>query len=239
MGNRNKRLAKLKLMIKSSIEEAAKEYSKVAGKTFLFVYGDKYVELAFLTERFAHLTGIKLYTNAHSFYENAKNGTLSIEEYGFDERHKFDNAKRKPLELLRITSWLTSDSIILENIQISEKNNYDVGLTNSISSILFVENTDKNNNKINNWYVPCSLRVKDSCLEKAKESEKVTFIFVKESKQIEYTSLLARDEDSYIPDLIEKLISKELFDKYRRKGNSGGDLSGFRNNNTSQNSLTK
>ena len=223
MGNRNKRLDKLKTMIKSSIETAAKEYSKVAGKTFLFIYGEKFVELAFLTDRFSHLTGINLYTNAHSFYENAKNGILSISEYGFDERHKFENAKKKPLELLKITSWLSSNSIILEDIHISEKNNYDIGLTNAQSSLLFVPNTDKNKNIINAWYVPCSLRVKDSCIEKAKESKKVTFIFVKEAKQAEYTTLLARDNEAFVPDSVEQLLSKELFEKYKRNDNKCGD----------------
>lgn len=223
MGNRSKRLEKLKMMIKSSIEDAAREYSKIAGKTFLFVYGDDFVELAFLTDRFAHLTGIKLFTNVHSFYEHAKGGILSIDEYGFDERHKFENAKKKPLELLHITSWLTSNNIILENIQISERNDYDIGLTNSQSSLLFVKNTDKNKNIINNWYVPCSLRVKDSCIEKARKSAKITFIFVKEAKQITYNSLLAKDDNAFVPDSVEKLLTKELFDKYKRKGNSGGD----------------
>lgn len=216
MKDRKKRLNKLKEMIKSSIEDAAKEYSKLAGKTFLFVYDDKFVELAFLTDRFAHLTGIKLYTNAHSFYKNAKNKILSINEYGFDERHRFENAKKKPLELLQITSWLTSESIILENIKISENNNYDIGLTNSKSSILFVKNTDKDKNIINNWYVPCSLRVKDSCLAKAKDTRKITFIFVKEAKQNKYTSLLAKDQDAFVPDSVEHLLSKELYDLYKK-----------------------
>lgn len=166
MGNRDKRLNKIKLMIKASIMAAAKEYSKIAGKTFLFVYGGDYVELAFLTDRFAHLTGVKLYTDARLFYENAKNGTLSIDEYGFDERHKFDNAKKKPLVLLDIASWLSSDNIVLEDVQISERNAYDIGLSNYQSSILFTANTDS---------------------------------------------------VSFVPNSVEKLLSKELFDMYRQE----------------------
>ncbi len=222
MGNKNKRLEKLKISVKSSIENAAKAYSKVADKTFLFVYDEKYVEIAFLTDRFAHLTGVKLYTKAHSFYENAKNGILSIDEYGFDKAHTFENAKKKPLEILQIASWLTSESIILENVEISEGNIFDVGLTNSQSSLLFVKNTDKNKNIINNWYVPCSLRVKDSCINKAEKTSKISFIFVKEAKQREYNTLLAKDENVFVPDSTENLLSKELFEKYKNKGFSGG-----------------
>ncbi|MBR6924694.1 MAG: hypothetical protein IKH50_09195, partial [Oscillospiraceae bacterium] len=44
--------------IRKLIIESAKSYSeKLAGKTFLYVYGDEYFEILFKTDKFKHLTG--------------------------------------------------------------------------------------------------------------------------------------------------------------------------------------
>ena len=47
--------------IRKLIIESAKSYSeKLAGKTFLYVYGDEYFEILFKTDKFKHLTGFCL-----------------------------------------------------------------------------------------------------------------------------------------------------------------------------------
>lgn len=148
MNKRQDRLNTLKYSIKNNIENAAIEYSKLTGETYLFVYGNKYVEIAFLNDRFAHLTGIKLFTSAHNFYNNSKNKILSINDYGFDNKHRYENAKKKPLELIKLTEWLSSTSIILENVHIKENVDYTIGLTNGISFIFEKEAKQKIYKKI-------------------------------------------------------------------------------------------
>ena len=123
----------------ASIKEAAMAYSKLAGNTYLIVYGNSFVEIAFLTNRFAHLTGVKLYTSAENFYSNAVNNKLSISEYGFGKYNPYNNVQKKPRELIKLTDWLSVNSKILKDICITTDKKYEIGLTNNVSSIIFAK----------------------------------------------------------------------------------------------------
>lgn len=49
-----------KNVIRQGIVEAANVYSEnLAGKTFLYVYGDEYFEVFFPIDHFLHLTGVE------------------------------------------------------------------------------------------------------------------------------------------------------------------------------------
>lgn len=66
-----------KEILRQQIIVAAKTYSqKLAGKVFLYVYGNEYFEVLFKTDRFLHLTGVVTKLNAREFYRNAKRGEL-------------------------------------------------------------------------------------------------------------------------------------------------------------------
>ena len=59
--------------IRQGIIEAAIVYSQsLAGKTFLYVYGDEYFEASFPVDHFLHLTGVETRLSAKDFYRNAK-----------------------------------------------------------------------------------------------------------------------------------------------------------------------
>ena len=61
--------------IRQGIIKAAIVYSQsLAGKTFLYVYGDEYFEVSFPVDHFLHLTGVETRLSAKDFYRNAKKG---------------------------------------------------------------------------------------------------------------------------------------------------------------------
>ena len=65
--------------IRQGIIEAAIVYSQsLAGKTFLYVYGDEYFEVSFPVDHFLHLTGVETRLSTKDFYKNAKNLFLQI-----------------------------------------------------------------------------------------------------------------------------------------------------------------
>ena len=65
--------------IRQDIVDAAIVYSQnLAGKIFLYVYGDEYFEVSFPIDHFLHLTGVETRLSAKDFYKNAKNLFLQI-----------------------------------------------------------------------------------------------------------------------------------------------------------------
>ena len=77
--------------IRQGIIEAAIVYSQsLAGKTFLYVYGDEYFEASFPVDHFLHLTGVE----TRRFYRNAKKAILTNNQFYFDARHIYANAKK-------------------------------------------------------------------------------------------------------------------------------------------------
>ena len=62
-----------KICIRKQIISAAGIYKEeLAGRVYLYVYGDSSLEVAYMTECFKHLTGIESNLTGRSFYENAK-----------------------------------------------------------------------------------------------------------------------------------------------------------------------
>ncbi|MBR2286775.1 MAG: hypothetical protein IJ865_00930 [Clostridia bacterium] len=63
--------------IRQQIVRAAEIYSReLAGKTFLYVYGQEYFEVSFMTDRFLHLTGVQSKLSAKDFYKKARSKKL-------------------------------------------------------------------------------------------------------------------------------------------------------------------
>ena len=95
--------AEKKNAIRQQIIDAAKVYSQaLAGKTFLYVYGKEFFEVTFPTGNFLHLTGVASKTRAKDFYRYAKSGKLTVDQFYFDSRHIYANAKKKLPCLIRV-----------------------------------------------------------------------------------------------------------------------------------------
>ena len=197
--------------IRQGIIEAAIVYSQsLAGKTFLYVYGDKYFEVSFPVDHFLHLTGVETRRSAKDFYRNAKKAILTNNQFYFDARHIYANAKKK-LPCLKRLPELTNEMVcVLKDMQ-TMTITYKLSVTNLEFTLGLTENTDRGGNKINDFFLPMSLRVKDSSVEKSNDGEIIDFIFSKDASVAKYDILLVEDKDKKIPDCIKHLISDSFY----------------------------
>ena len=200
-----------KNMIRQGIIDSAEIYSQnLAGKVFLYVYGEEYFEVSFPVDRFLHLTGVETRLSARDFYKNAKKAILTNNQFYFDARHPYANAKKK-LPCLKRLPELTNDMVCILKDMETLRIIYKLSVTNLEFTLGLTENTDNNGNKINDYFLPMTLRVKDSSVEKSSDGEAVDFIFAKDASISKYDTLLVEDKSKTIPDCIKHLISEKFY----------------------------
>ena len=197
--------------IRQDIIGSAGVYSQsLAGKAFLYVYGDEYFEVSFPVDHFLHLTGVETKLSAKDFYKNAKKAKLTNSQFYFDARHPYANAKKK-LPCLKRLPELTNDTVcILKDMQ-TVTIIYKLSVTNLEFTLGLTENTDDKGNKINDFFLPMSLRVEDTSVEKSNDGEIVDFIFSKDASVSKYDTLLVEDKNKTIPESIKHLISDKFY----------------------------
>lgn len=203
--------AEKKNAIRQDIIDSAAIYSQsLAGKAFLYVYGEEFFEVSFPVDHFLHLTGVETYLSAKDFYKNAKKGKLTNSQFYFDERHLYANAKKK-LPCLKRLPELTNDMVcILKDMQ-TVTIIYKLSVTNLEFTLGLTENVDDSGNKINDFFLPMSLRVEDSSVEKSKDGDIVDFIFSKDASVAKYDSISFEDKHKAIPESIKHLINDSLY----------------------------
>lgn len=82
--------------IRQGIIDSAGIYSQsLAGKTFLYVYGEEFFEVSFPIDHFLHLTGVETKLSAKDFYKNAKKAKLTSSQFYFNARHPYANVRKK------------------------------------------------------------------------------------------------------------------------------------------------
>ena len=199
--------------IRQDIIDPAAIYSQnLAGKAFLYVYGEEFFEVSFPVDHFLHLTGVETYLSAKEFYKNAKKGKITNSQFYFDERHLYANAKKK-LPCLKRLPELTNDMVcILKDMQ-TVTIVYKLSVTNLEFTLGLTENVDDSGKKINEFFLPMSLRVEDSSVEKSKDGDIVDFIFSKDASVAKYDSILFEDKHKAIPESIKHLISDSFYNK--------------------------
>ena len=197
--------------IRQDIIDSAGVYSQsLAGKAFFFFFGDEYFEVSFPVDHFLHLTGVETKLSAKDFYKNAKKAKLTNSQFYFDARHPYANAKKK-LPCLKRLPELTNDTVcILKDMQ-TVTIIYKLSVTNLEFTLGLTENTDDKGNKINDFFLPMSLRVEDTSVEKSNDGEIVDFIFSKDASVSKYDTLLVEDKNKTIPESIKHLISDKFY----------------------------
>ena len=203
--------AEKKIAIRQQIIDAAKVYSQsLAGKTFLYIYGEEYFEVTFPTENFLHLTGVASKLPAKDFYRYAKIGKLTVQQFYFDSMHIYANAKKKLPCLIRLPELTNTMVCILKELN-TLTIIYKLSVTNFEFTLGLTENIDSTGKKINEMFLPMSLRVEDSSVEKSNDGEIVDFIFSKDASVAIYNSMLVEDKNKTIPESIRKMIKEEFY----------------------------
>ena len=201
-----------KNMIRQNIIDSAAIYSQnLAGKVFLYVYGNEFFEVSFPVDHFLHLTGVETRLSAKDFYKNAKRAILTNNQFYFDTRHPYANAKKK-LPCLKRLPELTNDTVCILKDMRTLTIVYKLSVTNLEFTLGLTENTDDKGNKINDFFLPMSLRVEDSSVEKSNDGEVVDFIFYRDASVSRYETLLVKDESKNIPNCIKHLIKENFYD---------------------------
>ncbi|WP_242972575.1 PBECR4 domain-containing protein [Lachnoclostridium sp. An169] len=198
--------------IRQGIIDSAAIYSQnLAGKAFLYVYGDEYFEVSFPVDHFLHLTGVETKLSAKDFYKNAKKAKLTNNQFYFDARHPYANAKKK-LPCLKRLPELTNDMVcILKDMQ-TVTIIYKLSVTNLEFTLGLTENMDEKGKKVNDFFLPMSLRVENSSVEKSNVGEIVDFIFSKDASVAKYDTVLVEDKHKTIPESIKHLISEKFYE---------------------------
>lgn len=201
-----------KNMIRQNIIDSAAIYSQnLAGKVFLYVYGNEFFEVSFPVDHFLHLTGVETRLSAKDFYKNAKRAILTNNQFYFDTRHPYANAKKK-LPCLKRLPELTNDTVCILKDMRTLTIVYKLSVTNLEFTLGLTENTDDKGNKINDFFLTMSLRVEDSSVEKSNDGEVVDFIFSRDASVSRYETLLVKDESKNIPNCIKHLIKENFYD---------------------------
>lgn len=89
---------------------------------------------------------------------------------------------------------LTNDMVCILKDMETLRIIYKLSVTNLEFTLGLIENTDNNGNKINDYFLPMTLRVKDSSVEKSSDGEVVDFIFAKDASISKYDTLLVEDK---------------------------------------------
>lgn len=197
--------------IRSNIIQAARVYSSsLSGKIFMYVFGNEYFEVLFATDRFVHLTGVATQLGAQDFYDKAKDGILTTRQFYFSERHTYGNAKKKLPCLISLPDITNSLVCVVKDLSTMTLT-YKLGVTNLSFTLGLTPNVDLNGNKINDWYLPRTLRVKDKAIENSAFSEFVDFIFVRDASASSYSTLAFSSKDRSIPPSLRGLVDDSFF----------------------------
>ena len=199
-----------KKLIRQDILDSAVIYSSnLAGKVFLYVYGEEFFEVSFPVENFLHLTGVETKLSAKDFYKNAKKGILTDKQFYFSNRHPYANAKKK-LPCLKRLPELTSEMVcILKDMQ-TVTITYQISVTNLEFTLGLVEDQDNHGKKHSELFLPMSLRVEDSSVEKSLGGEIVDFIFFRDACDSKYKTVLVEEKSKKIPECVRHLLDDSL-----------------------------
>ena len=196
--------------IRNQIIAASHVYrDHLAGRVFLYVTGSECFEVVFQSDRFLHLTGVSTRLSAKDFYEKAKESRLATGQIAFDSRHPYD-AARKKLPCLLMLPALTNSLVCVVKDLATFSLTYRLGVTNLDFTIGLTENVDFQGNKINSWFLPRTLRVRDKAIERSSNAEFVDFIFSKDASREKYDTLTYAEPGKSLPPAVLELLIPEL-----------------------------
>lgn len=202
--------------IRKQVIDAAQVYrNELAGKVFLYVTGEEYFEVVFQTNRFMYLTGVNSRLSAQEFYDKAAEAKLTTGQIFFDQEHPYHGAKKK-LPCLLLLPLLTNSMVCVVKDMKTMTLTYKLGITNLNFTVGLTENVDFEGNKINDWFLPRTLRVKDKAIENSDSAEFVDFIFMKDASMDKYNTLVFSDDNKEMPNSIKIMLDEKLQQEARQ-----------------------
>lgn len=203
-----------KIELRKQIISAANVYkNNLAGQVYLYVYGNTYFQVAYMTECFKHLTGVESQLRGNSFYDNAKNATLTTDQIGFSSRHPLKTAKKKVVCLHQLPQ-LTKDLVCVVKDMYTVTITYKLGITNLEFTVGLMENLDANGDKVNDWFVPRTLRINDKSIDSSKDADFIDFIFSKKATESQYNKICYAASDTRLPETVKSLLTEDILSTF-------------------------
>ena len=177
------------------IKTAALNYkTNLVGRTFLYVFDDRYIEVIFKSSSFKHLTGVDSHLSADMFYRAAFKNKLSISDVQFNKEHPYKNCVRKIKHINDLASLVLGECFMLENIT-TKTHTFQFGTTDMNFSLLFDSDVDSFGNLKSEKYIVKSLRDED-CFNKSKNAYVVTHILSKSNDAKLYDKIVYIDSNA-------------------------------------------
>ena len=190
-----------------SIISAASIYSQnLVGKTFLYAFDGRYIEVIYKTQSFCHLTGVETSSSARPFYRDALLGRLRPGQIWFTARHPYNLCALKINHIQNLCAITNSSVIVLENTT-TDTTVYEFGLTEMRFTLCLSKDTDINGNIKSDYYVVKSLRDGD-CLGRSGNHYQCEFIFSKQNNSRLYDTLCYSGGTTGINDLSDEIKEK-------------------------------
>lgn len=193
-----------KAKIVETIIKAAAEYkAKMVGRSFLYVFEGRSIEVVYRTKDFMHLTGVDSNSSAEQFFKDAIRGRLQPKQIFFSTRHPYDLCSKKMTQLGNLSRIIDTELFILEDTE-TNTFTYKFGLSDLELTVCLSEDTDQNGNVVGDHYIARSLRVEDS-FDRADGAFEVQYIFSKKNGCRKYDTIMYMDKRMEIKDLPEKV----------------------------------
>lgn len=208
-----------KFVIRNQIINAARNYSRyLVGKTFAYIFDNRFVEVIYRKSEFLHLTGVDTNLNAKEFFKEAVNGTLSEKQFWFSARHPYELCSMKMLQLNNLEKIINSE-ILIDEIITTRTTTFKFGLTDLCFTLCLDHDIDKKGLQKSSYYIAKSLRAED-CLKRCNEVYSVDSILERLTSEKYYTRINFLEKDSSIdkiPNSIKEKINPMLLCKLELK----------------------
>lgn len=219
----NKKFFAKQLAMRSAIILSAERYANdLAGRVFLYVYKNNWIEVAFPSSRFLHLTGVDTNLSAIDFYQKAKSSELTADQFYFNSDHPYRIAKEKLKCLPNLSDLASKDTCILIDVK-TKTVSYSFALTDLAFTVGLVEFTNRKGEVIAGMYVPRTLRTNDDSVERSTDGETVDFILERDASKIIYEKAVFCENGKYLPEALRGIVGSDL--EYLFEAESVGDES--------------
>lgn len=195
-----------RINIVNKIIIAVNEYNReMVGKTFMYVFDNRYIEVIYRVKDFAHLTGVDTKLSAKDFYKEAKNRTLRHNQIYFSNRHPYDLCLKKINHLENLAKVVSSELFILEDLS-TATTTYKFGLTELQFTLCIDRDLDDLGNLKSPYYIVKSLREED-CFKRSGFIHEINHIFCKSNDEKLYNIQMYTDGKVKLSDLPQSITN--------------------------------
>ena len=203
---KSKKEASKEQIVREIIRAAGLYKQHLVGRTFLYVFDGRSIEVIYKAQNFRHLTGVDTGLPAKRFYQNAVNRTLQQNQIWFSPQHPYQLCLRKVKHLCEISTLAQAECFMLEKIT-TDSRSYKFGTTDLHFTLCLNKEADAQGHELGDCFVVQSLR-DETCFAKSEGVYSVTHILARQNDKKLYTDLLYMDKKVSMQDIPADVIRR-------------------------------